>query len=67
MNNPVRGVAVLSDWGRQAAVIGAVWPLHRNRAGEVYIRTPSEPERKVGGSETEHSGLWNVLRRSKIC
>jgi hypothetical protein len=48
MNNPVRGVAVLSDWGRQAAVIGAVWPLHRNREGEagsVKMRPPV-PTRK---------------------
>jgi len=34
MNNPVRGVAGAFGLGRRAAVIGAVWPLRRNRAGE---------------------------------
>jgi hypothetical protein len=40
MNNPVRGVAVLSDWGRQAAVIGEITKTSDNASKKQSGSTP---------------------------
>jgi hypothetical protein len=40
MNNPVRGEAVLSDWGRQAAVIGEITKTSDNASKKQSGSTP---------------------------